>query len=254
MRVTVLGSGTSSGVPVIGCPCPTCLSDDPHDQRLRPSILLETEDTALVFDTSTDFRQQMLRAAVKHLDAVVFTHHHCDHVAGFDDIRAFNFISGQALPIYTLPETLAALQRMFSYVFTPPEQIGGGIPQIVPTVIDAEPFAVNGLEVVPIPLKHGIMRVNGYRIGDFAYCTDTNYIPPESFELLDGVKVLILDALRYRRHPTHFTVDEAIETAFRIGAERTYFTHIAHQIKHADLSSQLPDGIELAWDGLVIDV
>jgi phosphoribosyl 1,2-cyclic phosphate phosphodiesterase len=254
MRVTVLGSGTSSGVPVIGCPCPTCTSDDPLDKRLRTSILVESDDTRIVVDTSADFRQQMLTANVKQLDAVVFTHHHSDHVTGFDDIRAFNFLTGRALPIYTLPETLEALIRMFNYVFTPPQQIGGGIPQIVPHVIDSDEFMVNDLRIIPIPMQHGIMRVNGYRFGNFAYCTDTNYIPEESLERLKGVKVLILDALRYRRHPTHFTIDESIEMAYKIGAERTYFTHIAHQVKHRELSEQLPAGIELAYDGLVLDI
>ncbi len=254
MRITVLGSGTSSGVPVVGCRCATCSSTNPRDKRLRPSIMLELEGAVLVVDSASDFRQQMLQYQVERLDALVYTHHHYDHIAGFDDLRAFNFHSGEAVPIYALQETLDNLKRTFEYAFVPPLQIGGGVPQIVAHVIDSEPFNLLGITVQPIPMMHGLMRVNGYRFGRFAYCTDTNYIPDESLRLLKGLDVLILDALRYHEHPTHFTVDQAVEMAQRIGAGQTYFTHIAHQILHDELSERLPANIALAYDGLQFEL
>ena len=254
ITVTVLGSGTSSGVPTIGCRCATCTSDDPRDKRLRPSLLVQSDTTTVVIDTSSDFRQQMLRCDVRSLDAVVFTHHHFDHIGGFDDIRAYNFFLNRPMSVYLMEETFAALRRTFIYAFEIPEQIGGGVPVVDINLIDTAPFAVGDLTFTPVPLLHGNMRVNGYRIGDFAYCTDTNCIPDVSLALLEGVEVLVLDALRYHEHPTHFTVDEAIDTAQRIGARKTYFTHIAHNILHAELESTLPEGIELSYDGLVIRV
>jgi phosphoribosyl 1,2-cyclic phosphate phosphodiesterase len=253
MKFTILGSGTSTGVPLVGCSCETCRSDDPRDIRLRPSLLVESGTTTVVIDTSADFRYQMLRAKVMTLDAVVFTHHHVDHIGGFDDIRAFNFMLRKALPVYIMQETLDNLYRMFIYAFQDTGQKGGGVPVVVPTIIDSEPFAVGDIAFVPIPMMHGTMRVNGYRIGNFAYCTDTNYIPEESFALLHDLDVLILDALRYDRHPTHYCVDEARAVAERIGATQTYFTHIAHNIRHAELESRLPPYQHLAHDGLIFE-
>lgn len=250
MKFTVLGSGTSSGVPTIGCSCPTCLSDDPRDKRLRTSLLIESDTTTVVIDTSSDFRQQMLRHNVHSLDAVVYTHHHFDHIGGFDDIRAFNFILNRPIHIYAMQETLAALQRTFAYAFEPPKQLGGGVPLVQVHHIDTTPFTVGDIALTPIPLLHGTMRVQGYRIGSLAYCTDTNHIPASSLPLLEGVEVLILDALRYHEHPTHFTVEQAIEVARAIGARQTYFTHIAHNITHAELENNLPTGIALSYDGL----
>lgn len=250
LRFTVLGTGTSSGVPTIGCTCSTCLSDDPRDKRLRTSLLVQSETTTVVIDTSADFRQQMLTHNIRALDAVVYTHHHFDHISGFDDVRAFNFVQKKSMPIYLLRETLLNLQNVFGYAFGKAEQVGGGLPMVSLNIIDQEPFTIGDITFQPIPLQHGILRVNGYRIGNVAYCTDTNFIPEESYQLLNGVEYCILDALRYHPHPTHFTVDEALVAARRIGAKKTYFTHIAHQLHHKTLLQELPPNIEPAYDGL----
>lgn len=254
MKVTVLGSGTSSGVPTVGCTCATCLSDDPRDKRLRPSLLIQSETTTVVIDTSSDFRQQMLQYKVRTLDAAVYTHHHFDHIGGFDDIRAFNFIQGRPLDIFLMAETLEELHRTFVYAFEPPKQVGGGIPLIDIHLVDEAPFTIGDITLTPIPLRHGLLRVNGYRINNFAYCTDTNFIPETSMPLLEGLDVLILDALRYQGHPTHFTVEEAVEVARKIGAKKTYFTHISHALRHCALEGELPEGIAPGYDGLVIEV
>lgn len=250
MKIRVLGSGTSTGVPLVGCSCATCLSTDPRDKRLRPSILVESDTTTVVIDTSADFRYQMLRENVKKIDAVVFTHHHFDHIGGFDDVRAFNFMLRKALPIYLMQETLDNLERTFIYAFMDTGQKGGGVPVVEQHIINREAFTVGDIDFIPIPMMHGKMRVNGYRIGNFAYCTDTNFISEESFALLHNLDILILDALRYESHTTHFSVDEALAAAKRIGAKQTYFTHIAHNIKHDDLESRLPSGIAICYDGL----
>jgi phosphoribosyl 1,2-cyclic phosphate phosphodiesterase len=252
MKFTILGSGTSTGTPTVSCQCATCLSDDPRDQRLRPSLMIESATTRVVIDTSADFRQQMIRHRVTSIDAVVFTHHHFDHIGGFDDIRGFNFTMRRAIPIYLMQETFDNLKRTFLYAFQDMGQSGGGVPVVTTEIIDTQPFLIGDITFTPIPMLHGSMRVNGYRMGDFSYCTDTNFIPESSFELLRGTRTLILDALRYDEHSTHFTVEQAIATAERIGAEQTYFTHMAHNILHADLDDTLPAGIALSYDGLVL--
>ncbi len=249
MKFTILGSGTSTGTPTVSCRCATCASHDPHDERLRPSLMVESATTRVVIDTSADFRQQMLRYRIGAIDAVVFTHHHFDHIGGFDDIRGFNFTMQRAIPIYLMQETFNNLKRTFLYAFQDLGQKGGGVPVVNVNIIDRDPFTIGDITFQPIPMMHGTMRVNGYRIGDFSYCTDTNFIPEESFKFLEGTEILILDALRYDKHPTHFTVQEAIAAAGRIGARETYFTHIAHNILHADLESRLPVGIHLSYDG-----
>jgi phosphoribosyl 1,2-cyclic phosphate phosphodiesterase len=254
MRVTVLGSGTSSGVPTIGCGCATCRSTDARDRRLRTSLWIEQGNTSIIIDTSSDFREQCLRSGIERLDAVVYTHHHFDHIAGFDDLRAFNFSQRMPMPIYLMEETLDHMTRIFSYAFTPAADSGSSRPVIDTTIIDSDPFTIGETTLLPLPLRHGSIRVNGYRIGDFAYCTDCNQIDDISLERLNGTRVLILDALRYTTHPTHFTVDQAVEMANRIGADKTYLTHIAHDILHADGESQLPSGIHLAYDGLQLEL
>lgn len=253
MKFTLLGSGTSTGVPTVSCQCATCLSDDPRDTRLRTSLLVESATTTIVIDTSADFRQQMLRHNVRTLDAVIFTHHHFDHIAGFDDIRGFNFTMRKAIPIYLMQETYDNVERTFLYAFVDLGHRGGGVPVVTRTIIDKEPFRIGDIECVPIPMMHGTMRVNGYRIGNFAYCTDTNFIFEESFERLQGLEVLVLDALRHEPHPAHFNLQQALAAAQRIGAKTTYFTHIAHNIKHADVEPTLPPNIFLGYDGLVLE-
>jgi phosphoribosyl 1,2-cyclic phosphate phosphodiesterase len=250
MKVTFLGSGTSSGVPTVACDCATCTSIDPRDKRLRPSVWIDNGEHNVVIDTSSDFRQQCIRACIGSLDAVVYTHHHFDHIAGFDDLRAYNFKARRAIPIYAMPETLDNLKRIFSYAFKPAPQTGTSIPVVeVVTILD-DPFTLAGLEWIPLHLLHGGMRVNGYRIGNFAYCTDCNAITESAMERLAGVEILVLDALRLTDHPTHFSLDQAVAMAQRIGARETYFTHIAHDIRHEAIELTLPKGVHLAYDGL----
>lgn len=254
MKITILGSGTSSGVPTIGCDCPTCVSVDPRDKRLRPSVWIRHAGASVVIDTSSDFRQQCLRAQIPTVDAVVYTHHHFDHIAGFDDLRAYNFLARRAMPVYAMPETLENLRSVFSYAFGARTNDGTSVPVVDVTSVLDDPFEIGGTVWTPLHLRHGGMRVNGYRIGGFAYCTDCNEITDEALERLRGIDVLVLDALRITPHPTHFTLDQAVDHAARIGARRTYFTHIAHEIRHEDAQRRLPEGMNLAYDGLSIDM
>ncbi|MGC4084057.1 MAG: MBL fold metallo-hydrolase [Vicinamibacterales bacterium] len=260
----MLGTGTSHGVPMIGCDCATCRSTDPRDRRSRSSILIErvglpVEDPArrhvrsILVDTSTDLRMQALTCGVRRVDAILFTHSHADHIFGLDDVRRFNAIQGTAIPVYADERTVRDLRRTFSYIFDPRTSPGGGIPQIVLSTIGG-PFCFDALEVVPVPLLHGRRPILGFRIGSFAYLTDCSAIPDESWPLLDGVTTLVLDALRHRPHPTHFNVAQAIEAAARIGAARTLFTHICHDLPHAETCASLPPGVELAYDGQVLEV
>ena len=266
LKVTVLGSGTSSGVPAIGCECAVCRSTDPRDRRLRPSILVEVNGAApsafaghvrsILVDTSTDLREQALANRIARVDAILFTHSHADHVFGLDDVRPYNLRQREAIPCYGDERTVHDLRRMFSYIFEPPPQKGGGLPQLALFRI-AGPFTLGGIEIVPVPLLHGRLPVLGFRIGAFAYLTDCNAIPAESWELLTaggGVRTIILDALRRRPHSTHFSVDEAIDVVSKLGAERAYFTHICHDLPHAETCARLPAGVQLAYDGLVLNV
>lgn len=250
ISVTVLGSGTSTGVPTVACSCATCTSTDPRDTRLRTSLLVQSATTTIVVDTSMDFRRQMLDHSVMRIDAVIYTHHHFDHIGGFDDIRPYNFRAGTNMPVYALRKTISALQTTFPYAFGEPEQLGGGVPMIDVIEIDSDPFVVGDIVVQPIPLVHGTLRVNGYRFGSVAYCTDTNSIPTSSRALLQDLDILILDGLRPEPHPTHFTVDEAVAVAAELRPHKTYLTHIAHQIKHDVIEAALPDHVRLAYDGL----
>lgn len=255
MTVTllVLGSGTSQGVPAIGCRCETCRSSDPRDSRLRPSVLLSVDGVNILIDTSSDFRQQMLRHAVTRIDAVLYTHHHFDHIGGFDDLRQFNFLQREAMKLYGLDETLEQIRVTFRYAFGGARQSGGGLPSAhMQSVRGGELFTAAGLPVTPVPVNHGVLPILGYRIGDVAYLTDLNEIPPDSYPLLENLDVLVLDALRHHAHPTHYSLEEAIETARRIGAQRTFFTHIAHNIHHERDSVLLPDEMEFSYDGMIV--
>jgi phosphoribosyl 1,2-cyclic phosphate phosphodiesterase len=261
MKVTVLGSGTSHGVPSIGCDCGVCRSTDPRDRRTRPSILIQLDDAvpspfaaavrSILVDTSTDLRQQALANDVRRVDAILFTHTHADHIFGLDDVRRYNQMQQESIPCYADGPTVAALRRIFAYIFEPPPQRGGGLPQLSLFRIEG-PFTLGGAEIVPVPLLHGVLPVLGFRIGTFAYLTDCNRIPDLSWPLLEGVRTVLIDALRRRRHSTHFSVDEAVAAVQRLGADRAYFTHICHDLPHAATNAQLPAGIELAYDGLVL--
>ena len=262
MKITVLGSGTSHGVPAIGCECAVCRSADRRDRRMRPSILIEVDAPgspfaenvrSILVDTSTDLRAQALAFDVRRVDAILFTHTHADHVLGLDDVRRYNQMQRAPIPCFGDEETLRGLQKMFGYIFNPPQQVGGGLPQLSLFPI-AGAFTLGGVEIVPVRVYHGQLPVLGFRFGTFAYLTDCNRIPDESWPLLRGVRTLILDALRNRPHSTHFSVSEAVDVAARIGSERTYFTHICHDLAHAETCARLPAGVELAYDGLVLEI
>ncbi len=252
MKITFLGTGTSQGVPFIGCDCPVCTSADKRNDRLRTSVWIDTPEASVVIDSGPDFRQQMLRYNVRRLDAIVFTHGHKDHVAGMDDVRAYNFHDKKAMNVYADLNTQEVLKREFQYVFQ--ELNYPGIPQVDLNTIDGDnSFNINGLRFNPIKVLHYKMQVLGFRIGDFTYITDANYISPEQLDKAKGSKVLVLNALRHEAHPSHFTLKEAIDVATAVGAENTYFTHISHQLGlHDEVEATLPQGMHLAYDGLTL--
>ncbi len=254
VEVTLLGTGTSTGIPVIGCTCRVCMSSDPRDQRLRCAVQVKAGGVELIIDTGPDFRRQALREGISRVDAVLFTHHHFDHVVGLDDLRPFFFGNKRPLPCYARANTAEVLRRMFPYIFC--DRSYPGVPHLELFDVNA-PFEVQNryeegppVPVVPIEAFHGELPIYGYRIGRFAYLTDTSCIPPHSFDRLKGLDVLVLDALRHEPHPTHFSFDEAVAVAERIGAQQTYFVHMTHSILHAEEDGVLPDGIALGYDGL----
>jgi len=252
VRALFLGTGTSHGVPMIGCDCTVCRSDDPHDKRTRSSIVITADDgTSVLVDTTPDLRTQALERRLRRVDAVLYTHSHADHLAGLDELRRFNAICGGPIPVYGDVPTLTDVRRIFDYVFDDSGPRGGGVPSLRLWTIGG-PFCVGRLEVVPVPIFHGQRMILGFRFGPLAYLTDCSAIPESSFDLLHGLDVLVLDALRRRPHPTHLTVDGAVALARRIGAGKTYFTHIAHDLGHAETSSSLPAGMALAYDGLTL--
>ncbi len=251
LKIRVLGSGTSSGVPTIGCDCAVCHSADPRDNRLRPSILVQHEGRNIVIDTTPDFREQVLRAGLTHLDAVVYTHAHADHILGMDDVRPFNYRQKTHIPLFASEPTFAVIRRIFDYAFDNRVHTSH-VPQLEVNLITEEPFDVLGLRFEPIPVFHGRAVVLGFRFGNVAYLTDHNEIPEASMEKLQGLDVLFLDALRHKPHPTHSTLAASVATARRLGARRTYFTHMCHDIGHAETEATLPPGIFLAYDGLEI--
>jgi phosphoribosyl 1,2-cyclic phosphate phosphodiesterase len=255
MRITLLGTGTSVGVPMIGCECLTCTSADPRDQRLRTGLMIENGDERLLVDISADFRRQALRERINKLDALLLTHCHADHVFGLDDIRPLNFRHGP-IPVYASDSTWRQLRKVFYYIFEA-THIGGGLPQIIPHTID-DNFAVCGLKVTPIPVIHGKGEVTGYRFADgrsdIAFITDCNEIPRNSLAQLRGLDLLIIDALRYKPHPTHLHVEQTLAYIAELKPRRALLTHISHDIKHMDADRHLPDGVTLAYDGLKIDI
>ena len=252
IRLTVLGSGTSHGIPMIGCDCAVCRSDAPRDRRTRTSVVFSHDDCNVLVDTSPELRLQCVACGVCRIDAVLFTHFHADHIVGLDDVRRFNWIQGGPITLYGDERTLRRVRKMFAYAFVDDPDYPSAKPELNTVVLDG-PLELGGLRVIPIPLRHGSLPVLGYRVGKIAYCTDCNSIPDESRGLLRDLDVLILDGVRRRPHSTHFNIEQAVEEAGRIGARRTYFTHIAHELKHAETNAQLPAGMELAYDGLVCE-
>ncbi len=268
LRVTLLGTGTSHGVPMIGCTCDVCRSTDPRDRRTRPSILIERIDIGpsaveaqpaiaagvrnILVDTSTDLRMQALEHGVSRVDAILFTHSHADHILGLDEVRRFNVLQRTPMPCFADERTVADLRRTFAYIFSPPDEPGGGIPQITLHRIGG-PFTLGGLDIVPVPLFHGRVPILGFRIGTFAYLTDCSRIPDEAWPLLEGVRTVVVDALRERPHPSHFNIAQALDAVSRLRPDRAYFTHICHDLPHAATCARLPAGVELAYDGLVLN-
>ena len=260
MRVIILGSGTSQGIPIIGCSCPTCTSNNPKDKRLRVSVYIDVypenpdKSLKLLIDTSPDFRQQMLNNHLNDIDAVLYTHHHIDHIMGLDDIRQINQLHKKPVDIYGNEETINQLKITFRYIFDENTYKGGGIPDINIHVRTLEKFKIKDLEIIPLQYYHGPAMIYGFRIGDFAYMTDCSSIPESEYPKLNNLKVLVIDALRYRPHETHMSIDEATAAAKRINASQTYFTHMTHDVLHDEANSRLPSNIQLAYDGLTFDV
>ncbi|MGZ4049414.1 MAG: MBL fold metallo-hydrolase [Bacteroidia bacterium] len=253
MQVTFLGTGTSQGIPIIACPCIVCQSKDLKDKRLRSSVLISEKGKTFVIDTGPDFRQQMLRENVKNLDAVIFTHEHKDHTAGFDDIRAFNFINNKKMEVYASARVQEAIRREYPYIFSDFKY--PGIPEINLHLLENKLTSVEGVDFLPIEVMHYKLPVFGFRVGDFTYVTDANYISEKEKEKIKNSKVLVLNALRRETHISHFTLKEAIDLVEELKPEKAYFTHISHQLGlHADVQKELPRNIEIAYDGLQIDL
>lgn len=254
LKVRVLGSGTSTGVPVIGCDCPVCTSDDPHNKRLRSSIKIEVNGTTILVDCGVDFRQQILTYPSKRIDAVLVTHTHADHVHGIDDLRAFCFRQREHIPIYTTARFIEDIKIRFAYCFNP-LQMGGGIPMLdLEEIKPGEIFKLRGVPILPIEIMHGKLPILGFRMGKFAYLTDCSAIPDESHELLEGVETIILSALRERPHPTHFNIEQAVEASEKMKIKKVYFIHMTCSVDHGPTEEKLPEWARLAYDGLEIEI
>ncbi|MDP4227633.1 MAG: MBL fold metallo-hydrolase [Bacteroidota bacterium] len=253
MRITFLGTGTSQGVPVIACNCPVCQSADTHDKRLRSSVLIEYKHKVLVIDTGPDFRQQMLRAKVKQLDAILYTHEHKDHVAGLDDVRAFNYISQRPSDIYAEERVQQAIKQEYPYIFT--ERKYPGVPQVNMHQIDGQTFDIEDISIQPIRVIHYHLPVLGYRIADFTYITDANFISDEEKKKMAGTKCLVINGLRKQKHLSHFCLSEALEIIREINPQQAFITHIGHQMGlYKDVQKELPPHVTLAYDGLTVDM
>ncbi|MCE1164812.1 MAG: MBL fold metallo-hydrolase [Bacteroidetes bacterium] len=254
MKITVLGSGTSQGVPIIGCTCKTCLSGNPKDKRLRASVHVDVNGTGILIDTSIDFRQQMLRAGITDLDAILFTHHHVDHIFGLDDLRQINQRHRKFVDVFGNKHTLDEIKVTFRYALDEELIRYWAVPLMTFNYLDNKEFEFRGIKIIPIEVFHGRIKIFGYRIGNFAYITDASMIPEPEMKKLEGLDTLILNSLRKAPHPTHFNVEQATEIALRVKAKRVYFTHITHDLNHDETNTELPEGLQLAYDGLEINI
>ncbi len=253
IKVTFLGTGTSIGVPVITCDCPVCISEDPRDKRLRTSVMIETAGRTFVVDCGPDFRIQMLRERVANLDAVIFTHEHRDHIAGLDDVRAFNYVLNKKIDIYGTPSVMNAIRTEFPYIFSESRYFGA--PQLTIHPIDNEPFEIGGVEFIPIQVLHENLPVFGFRIGDFTYITDASYISRAELTKVKGSRIIVLNALRNSKHISHFSVNEAVDILKDLRPEAGFLTHLSHFVGlHEEVNQKLPDFIQLAYDGLVVEI
>jgi phosphoribosyl 1,2-cyclic phosphate phosphodiesterase len=251
MKIIILGSGTSTGVPMVGCRCPVCSSDDPRDKRTRASVVIETGGRYILVDTSTDLRKQAIRERLPHIDAVLFTHSHADHIHGIDDLRGFHFIHRRLIPCYGSRETIDTISGNFSYIFK--GLATAGYAPLLEAHTVSEPFELFGLTITPVPLLHGPMSATGYRLGDVAYLSDCSSIPEESLASLAGLEVLIIDALRYTPHPNHFNIEGALEVVERLRPRRAVFTHLTHEVAYRG-GDRLPPEVEFAYDGMTLDL
>jgi phosphoribosyl 1,2-cyclic phosphate phosphodiesterase len=256
MKITFLGTGTSNGIPLLACSCPVCTSADPHNKRLRASVLItDTQGQNILIDASSDFRQQALRHTIQDIATILITHVHADHVFGLDEMRRYNQLYKKRIPLYIKKEFDPELKRLFSYIYEKPLQVGGGVSEFDNRqAVHGQPIIIGELTITPLEIMHGILPIFGYRINDFAYLTDCSAIPETTYALLKGVKVAVIDALRPVPHPTHFSVEQAVAAAHRIGVEKAYFTHIAHGLEHAETNARLPANMQLAYDGLEITI
>jgi phosphoribosyl 1,2-cyclic phosphate phosphodiesterase len=254
MKILLVGSGTSQGVPNIGCKCETCLSENPKDKRLRASVYVEVDGLKILIDTSIDFRQQMLRAGISDLDAVLFTHHHVDHILGMDDLRQINQRHRKYIDIYGNKLTLDEIKISFRYALDEVLKSYWAVPLVNFNYTENKTFKIREIEITPVEVFHGHLKIYGYRIGKFAYITDASKIPDEEMKKLEGLDVLILNALRKAPHPTHFNLEQATEIALKLKAKKTYFTHITHDLNHDETNATLPENIELGYDGLEINI
>jgi len=254
MNILFLGTGTSTGVPSLCCDCQVCRSEDPRNRRLRASVLIQNDGSHTLIDTSTDLRQQCLEHNVKEIHNVLYTHCHADHVHGIDELRSFNFFNKTSIPCYGRKETLAAIRQNFGYIFNSGIQTGGGIPQLTLNEVGTETFQLGGVAITPLDIIHGKMAISGYRLDQMAYITDASGIPEETLEKLAGLDLLILNALGYKPHPTHFCLEEALAEVEKIRPKRTILTHINHSFDHQKVNRELPENVELAYDGMTIEL
>jgi phosphoribosyl 1,2-cyclic phosphate phosphodiesterase len=251
-QVTFLGTGTSHGIPMVACDCAVCMSSDPRNNRNRSSIIVRNGEKTLLIDTTPELRLQLVRFNVRRVDAIAFTHAHADHIFGLDDIRRLNEINNVEIPCYGHRQTIDSIHKAFRYIFVP-TQAGGGKPRLSLNVVSG-PFEAAGMTVTPIPVWHGKVKVLGYRIGDFAYVTDVSRIPPESADLLRGIDTLVLGVIRYTPHPTHFNVEQGLAQLAELKPRRAFITHITHELEHKATSGILPPGVQMAYDGMILDL